>query len=463
MKKYLGDKKFYRMVVAIVLPIIIQNGITNFVSLLDNIMVGRVGTEPMTGVAIANQLLFVFQLCIFGAVSGAGIFTAQFYGNQNHQGIRNTFRLKLIIGGILVVLGALIFYFGADSLISIFLKGDAGSGDPEATFLYGKQYMYVMLLSLLPNALIQAYASTLRECGETVVPMKASVVAVLVNLVLNYLLIFGNFGFPKLGVVGAAVATVISKVVETAVILYWTHRNTEKNPFIVGAYRSFRLPGQLVKNVIIKTLPLMINETLWAAGQAILMQCYSMRGLEVVAGLNICSTIANIFNIVYIAMGDAVAIIVGQHLGAGDMEKAKDTDRKLIFFSVASCFAVGVGMLIISPFFPKLYNTTDNVRVIAAGLIRVVGICMPLYAFEHAAYFTLRSGGNTLVTFFFDSLFVCVVSVPFAYVLSRYTRMPILTMYFTVQMVELIKCAIGFVLVKKGVWMNNIVGTQEES
>ena len=247
LSKFIGDKRFYKMVLTVAVPIMIQNGITNFVGLLDNIMVGSVGTEQMTGVAIVNQLLMVFNLSIFGAISGPGIFGAQFYGS------------------------------------------------------------------------------------------------------------------------------------------------------------------------------------------------------------------ANLFNVVFIALGSAVSIVVGQLLGAGKMEEAVDTDNKLIAFTVMSCFGMGGLLFLCAPLFPMVYNTTPEVKELATNFICVSAICMPLYGFTHAAYFTLRSGGKTVITFLFDSFFVWVGCIPAAYVLSRYSPLTPVLLYFACQSMDWIKCVIGFILVKKRVWVRRLV------
>lgn len=189
----------------------------------------------------------------------------------------------------------------------------------------------------------------------------------------------------------------------------------------------------------------------------LLTQCYSTRGLATIAAININSTIGNLFNIVFIAMGSAVSIIVGQQLGAGKLEEAKRTDAQLIAFSVASCFLIGSVLAVFAPFFPKLYNTTEEVREIATSLIWVTAGLMPFHAFTHAAYFTLRSGGKTVVTFLFDSVFVCFVMVPLAWGLSRMTNISIVPLYLLCQGTEILKCVVGFVMLKKGVWVNNMV------
>lgn len=459
--KLVGDRAFYRMVLGVAVPIMIQNGITNFVGLLDNIMVGRIGTEQMSGIAIVNQLLLVFNLAVFGAISGVGIFGAQFYGCKNHEGVRQAFRFKLYICAAIVLLGILILACGGGQLILLYLHGEENRSALQATLGYGRQYLWVMLIGLVPFGIEEVYASTLRECGETKVPMIAGVVAVVVNLFFNYILIFGKFGAPRMGVVGAAVATVISRYVQAAVVVIWTHTHPERMPFIAGAYRELRVPSQLAGNIVKKGMPLMCNEILWAVGMATLTQCYSMRGLDAVAALNISTTISNLFSVIYMAMGSAISIIVGQLLGAGKMQEAKDTDTRLIAFSVFSCLALGSLLILLAPFFPALYNTTDTVKALAASLLRVAAGCMPLAAFMHASYFTLRTGGKTIVTFLFDSVFLWCVSVPVAYVLSRFTGLPMVPLYLSCQLLDIIKCVIGFILVKKGVWINNLVGGQD--
>lgn len=457
-KKLIGDKAFYRMVLAVAVPIMIQNGITNFVSLLDNIMVGRIGTEQMSGIAIVNQLLFVFNLAIFGSISGAGIFGAQFFGCKDHKGVQHTFRFKLYICAAIAAIGILIFHFFGENLILMYLHGEGNEQALEAALGFGKQYLLVMLIGLVPFALEQVYTSTLRECGETMVPMKAGIAAVLVNLCLNYILIFGKFGFPELGVVGAAIATVISRYVQVTIVMLWTHTHVARMPFIVGAYRSFTIPMGLVGKIAVKGTPLLVNEIMWAGGMAFLNQCYSIRGLDVVAAQNISSTITNLFNIVFIALGSAISIIVGQLLGAGKMEEAKDTDTKLIAFSVLSCVGIGLVLIVLAPLFPMLYNTSTQVKELATWFLRIAAMCMPLAAFMHASYFTLRSGGKTIVTFLFDSVYMWCISIPLAFVLSRYTDMNIVPLFLSVQLIDIIKCIIGFILVKKGVWLQNIVG-----
>lgn len=456
-KRYIGDRAFYRRVLGVAVPIIIQNGITNFVSLLDNIMVGQVGTVPMSGVSIVNGLLFVFNLCVFGASSGAGIFTAQFYGSRDDEGIRHTFRFKFLICAAISLLGIGIFLSGGQPLIGLYLTGEGDAATAAGALHYGLDYLHVMLWGFVPFALANAYSSTLRETGETMVPMVGGITAVLVNLGLNYVLIFGHFGAPEMGVAGAALATVISRYVELAIVAGWTHCNRARNPYIVGAYRSFYIPGRLLKAIVIKGMPLLANEFFWSSGMAIMSQCYSTCGLDVVPAMNISSTLFNLGSVVFLSMGNAVGILMGQMLGAGNSEaEVRDANRKLVTVSVASGVVFGGLMAAVSGLFPQIYNTTDAVRMLATQLICVSAAMMPFNSYTNATYFTLRSGGQTMVTFLFDSCFVWVCCVPLAFCLSRFARLSILPLYILCQGMDLVKCAIGAVMLKQGKWIQNL-------
>lgn len=458
LRRYIGDRAFYRRLSSIMIPMLVQNLITNFVSLLDNLMVGQVGTEPMSGVAIVNQLLFVLNLFLFGGLAGVGIFTAQFYGKGDEEGIRSTVRAKLWFALIAVGLGAGVFLGLGEELISLFLHEGEEALDLAATLRYGKDYLAVMLVQIAPFAMTQVYSSTLRETGETVVPMRAGIAAVLVNLVFNYILIFGKLGAPALGVVGAAMATVLSRFVECGIVMLWTHRHRQRMPFIRGLYRSLRVPAGLLKQILVLGTPLLLNELLWSGGMTVLNQCYSLRGLEVVSSFNISSTVGNLFFCAFIAMGNSISIMIGQLLGAGELEQAVDEDQKLIAFSLVLSVAVGLLMALVAPLIPQAYNTTNTVKTLAEKLLLIYAAMMPLYSYTNSCYFTLRSGGKTLITFVFDSLFVWVVCIPVAFILSRFTQMPILPMYAIVELTNLIKCGIGFVMVRQRKWVVNLVG-----
>ncbi len=455
-KKYIGDRNFYKSVLAISVPIMIQNGITNFVSLLDNIMVGQISTEAMSGVSIVNQFIFIFNLIIFGAISASGIFTSQFYGKGDVEGVRHTFRFKFIVNFFACLLGILVFVFFDDALINLFLH-DEKQLNLLSTLNFGKSYLFIMLFGLLPYSVSQVYASTMRETGDTVTPMISSIIAVATNCILNAILIFGLLGFPALGVEGAAIATVISRFVELFILLFKTHLNSKKYPFIIGAYRSLKIPKNLAKQIIIKGFPLILNEFLWALAMIMRNQCYSTRGLDVVAAQNISSTLFNFFNLVYISLGNATAIIVGSYLGAGKLDEAYDYSNKLLAFSVIATTLVSVIFVACAFFFPFIYNTSDDVRQLATIMMIISSVTMPFCAYANAAYFSMRSGGKVAVTFIFDSGFMWCVVMPLSFILSYLTNINIVPLFIICQSTEIIKAFFGAVLYGKKTWLKSLV------
>lgn len=457
LKKYFGDKNFYKTVMSVAVPIMIQNFITNFVSMLDNLMVGSLGTEQMSGVSIVNQLIFVFNLAVFGALSGAGIFTAQFFGKNDPDGIRYTIRYKVIVT--LLLFGVAIFIFNVfeEPLINMFLHESDANADVALTLEFAKKYLKTILWGIFPFCVAQIFSSTLRETGETVAPMVAGFIAVLTNCLFNWVLIFGKLGFPQLGVQGAAIATNISRYVECAVIIVFVILKRKKFSYFKGVFRSFGIPKKVFKDITVKGMPLLFNEFFWSLGMSLLSVAYSLHGIDVVAGYSISSTVMNLANIAFISLGSSIGIIIGKQLGANEFEKAYDTDRKLITFSVVLSIGIGVIVFLIGDKIPLLYNVSDASKEYAAFFIKVCSLFIPVHAFANASYFTIRSGGKTLVTFLMDSVFIMCINVPVAFALFYAFRLSIWVIFPIVQAIDIIKVIIGMTLVKKKVWLNNIV------
>ena len=452
-----NDRSYIRKLLMIAIPMMVQNGISNFVNLLDNLMIGRVGTNALSGVAIANQLIFVFYLVIFGATAGAGIFTAQYKGNGDNEGIRYTFRFKIVFNTVIAAVCVILYAVLSPLLINLFLLGEGDPADAAETLKIGIDYMHIILVSLIPIGLTQAYAGTLRDLGSTKVPMYASVAAILVNLTGNWILIYGHFGLPALGASGAAIATVISRFVELAILVIYTGKHAKQFPFIKGAFSHFRIPADLAGRFILKAIPLMFNEALWSLGMTVINQCYSYRSLDAVAAMNIQSTIWNVMGVAFIAMGEAVGIMMGHILGSGELEDAKDKAGKMRLVTVVCGIIFALIMACVSPFFPLLYNTSDQIRSLASGFILIAACAMPFVAYTHASYFIIRSGGNTLITVLFDSIYTWCIAVVAAFVMSRFTGLSVTWMLAVVNGLEVIKCFVAFIMVRSGIWIKNIV------
>ena len=455
--RYIGDRAFYRSVLVLLLPIIIQQFISSFVSLLDNVMVGSLGTEAISAASIANQVMMVFNLAIFGGMSGASIFGAQFFGKGDMDGMRHTFRVKMYFGVLFSLLGIVVYLIFGETFIASFLKGESNGGDMTLALKSGCAYLDIMLVGLPPFALVQVYAGTLRESGETKAPMFAGIVAILTNLFGNWVLIFGNLGAPALGVEGAAIATVISRYVELLIVVVHSHRHLDKYPFFAGAYSSLYVPARLVAKIARTAAPLLINEILWSLGMTFINQFYSTRGLNAVAALNITGTAWNLFCVIMFAMGSAVSIMVGQRLGAGKMDEARDVDRKLLFLTEVIHIIIGLAMILASPLVPRLYNIGPEVRDLTRQLLIIAGLSLPIHSFAHVTYFTIRSGGRTVITFFFDAVYTWAVTVLLAFLLTHYTDFTILQIYAAVQFIDIIKVVIGLFMLRSDFWARNVV------
>lgn len=456
-----GDGGFYRQVAAIAVPIVIQSTLTNVVSLLDNVMVGRVGTLPMSAVAIVNQLFFVFNLAVFGAVSGAGIYTTQYFGKGDEEGVRYTMRYKLLVTAAIFVGAVALFLTAGENLIDLYIAKETPAADRLITLELGRQYLFIMLVGLAPFVITQCYSGTMRESGQTVLPMAASIVSMAMNFVLNLLLIFGYLGFPRLGVAGAAIATVISRFAECAIVVLIGNARKRQYSFLTGLYRGFKIPRELFFRFLTKSMPLLLNESMFSLGKAALLQSYSYRGIEVVAAFNISATISQLFRVGMMSMGNATSIIIGQELGANRLVNARRSAWRMSSLSIMVCAVLGAGLYAIAPIVPRLYNTEPDIQALAVSFIRISALIIPIDAYANVTYFTLRAGGLMFITILFDSFFVWAATVTTAFGLTRFTSLSIITIFAAVSSLEILKFIIGFIFMKHGGWVRNIVSEPE--
>lgn len=458
LKKFIGNKKFYKSLFLIVIPIVLQQFITQFVAMIDNLMVGAVGNDQMIGVSLANQLLFVFNLCIFGCLSGAGIFGTQYYGAKNKDGYQESFRFKLLMGLSIFLIAIIIFVLFDDELLKLFINSSDGDySNPDAVLAYGKQYLSIMLIGMLPFVIKEIYATSLREMQETFVPMLSGIIAIFVNLLINSVLIFGLLGFPKLGIVGAAIGTVVSRFVEMFIVIIYANVKNNKFTYFKGIFKKPIVKWQSFKKFIPITLLLLSNETLWSLGLTMIVQSYSNRGLDVIGALNICNTVNNVFITVGTSLGNATAIILGNLLGAKQYDEAKSSSYKILFASIIFSFVIALIEIGCSFIIPNIYNTSDSIKLMARQMIIIASIFLPFHAFNTCCYFTLRAGGKMILTIVFDSLFVWIVRLPIAFILSRYTSVSILVIYVLADGIDAIKAVAGYMLVDKGIWIKKVV------
>ncbi len=451
----ISSSQFYKWVFSLATPIVIQGGVTNLVSLLDNVMVGQLGIEQMSGIAIANQLLFVYNVGLIGALSGIGIFTAQFFGKQDQDGLCHTLQSKRIVASVFTVLSIAVFSIYGRDLIGGYIRyaGSAYSAKLAADSAWS--YMCIMLIGLMPYAVGQIYGTTLREVSRTIPAMVGSVAAVLLNLILNYLLIFGKWGFPALGVRGAAIATVISRFAEMLIVVLWAYLC--KEPFIRMSWKRRRIPHSLLRNMAARTAPLVVNETIYAASYAAIIRCFATRGLAAIAASNIANNITQLFNVILYALGASLGIAVGNLLGASNFDEARETNTRMIALAVEVCAVFTLILLPVSVWFPRLFNTTEDVWQMSGQMIRVIAYLLPVRGFTHLAYYTMRSGGRTMLTLAFDGGYVTLFCLPIIWLLATFTDLSAVELFAVSLAAELSKSVLAAFWIKKGIWIRNIV------
>ena len=455
-RKLIGNKAFYKTTIAIALPIMLQQGITSFVSILDNLMVGQLDTISFEAVSISNQILFIINIALIGGLAGPGIYLAQFLGANDEEGMKKSFRVKLIFALTILTIGILVY-----SIFGKYLLGSFFTNDPLANEKVekGLEYLQYMIIGLIPMAIVQLYGTSLREIGHTKIPMYCGVVAIFVNLIGNYILIFGHFGAPALGVVGAAIATMISRIVEAILLVTISH--SKKYAFCHRVYRSFEIGKKLFLQITKKGSFLLLNEVLWSLGMTVLVMAYTYRGEDgVVSAYTISSTVSNLFYIIFAAQSAAISVMVGNELGANKLESAEKHAYQLLFFATVVAIAFGALLAIISPFVPHLYpEASANAKAMATRFMLIVALFLPLYAYNTGCFFVLRSGGKTSLTFIFDSGFMWVIAVPAAFLLALFTPLEITLVYFVVQCFDLIKSIIGTKMIIGKSWIKNLTIT----
>jgi putative MATE family efflux protein len=447
MRHLLKDTKFYKKVLIIALPIILQQLLTSSVQLVDNLMVGTLGELAIGAVSVVNQLYFVVIIVTFGAMGGAGIYTAQYFGSKQYDSLKQTFRFKLMIALVLSTFAILIFSLFGETFIRLFT-------DNPTTIRWGLEYLNIAKWVMIPMTISSAISTTFREIGITKPLLSISIVAILSNVVLNYLLIFGNLGFPRLGIEGAAIATLTSRTIEF--LLLYLLLVLRGKVFNTSLFKVFKIDGLLLKMIVITAIPLVINEFLFSFGQTVFMQSYATRGDNALAAINITNAISQLVFITFGGIGTAVAVFIGNTLGENKLNEARENSKKIIVFALIFAVVLGVILFILSFFILNLYDISKETENIARFNIRVNAVMIPVISLYISLYFTLRSGGDTRSTMIMDSGYIWVVQVPVVLLLSRLTDLRVIYLFLIIQLLEVPKVILAYSRYKKEYWLKNL-------
>lgn len=446
-KRFIGTKQFYKTTIAIILPIVAQQLITTSVNLIDNVMIGNLGSDAINAVTVANKIYFLYASVLFGFCGAASILIAQFYGSKNKEKCQKIMDLNLIIP----VICALAFIVAMMIAPRYFM----GFFSTDNTVLdLAQDYAKYAIWTYLPYGITFATLSALRSIGVTKIQVYIGVLSVAINTTLNYLLIFGNFGFPNLGVEGAAIATLIARVVEMLIYIYLLV--SKRYLFTISLRSLFKIDYQLFKQMFKAAVPLTVNEILFSLGLSLIFISYVRCDESLIAAVSVVDTVKQMMFILFGGLSTAISILIGNRLGANEIEEAKSNADKLLAFGFVSSVVVGLVFIMIAPLIASLYNVEDVIKEMIIVLIRIKSCALPFYVFNICIYFILRAGGDTLNTMIMDSGALWLGGVLVSTVLSVFFDIPLVLLYIIVEFCDVLKSFVAIYFYRLNRWAKNM-------
>lgn len=446
-RKLIGTKQFYLMTLSIALPIMAQQFVTTFVNLIDNIMIGTVGSIALTSVTVSNRIYLIFNSTLFGMCGAAGIFIAQYHGARNHKNCQKILNINIVCSVISALFFVIIIILFPRILIQIF------TNDPiviQESLLYLKYIIF----AYVPYAISYSIMMALRAIGINKIQLGIGILSVCINTILNYILIFGHFGFMKLGIQGAAIATSIARIVEMVIYLILLYKN--KHYFKLDLQGLIHLDLKLIASMIKKAIPLTANEILFSVALAVIFLSYTRCDQSLIPALSVVDTVMQIAYIIFSGLSSAVSILIGNKLGANKIEEAKDNSVKLIAFGVVIAFIITGILFISAPVIAEFYNVETFVKETIVILLRIKSFLLPVYVYNVCIFFVLRAGGDTLSTLIMDSGFLWCFNVCISTLISMNFDIPLIYLYAFIESLDILKLFVATYFYKKGKWVKNI-------
>ena len=447
LKRYIGDKQFYKTTIAIILPIVAQQLVTTSVNLIDNVMIGKLGSDALTAVTVANKIYFLYASVLFGFCGAASILIAQFHGSNNKYKCQKIMDLNLIIPVICALMFIVAMMIAPRYFLGFF-------STEKAVLDLASQYARYAIWTYIPYGIVFASLSALRSIGITKVQMYIGILSVAINTILNYILIFGKFGFPVLGVEGAAIATLIARIVE--MLIYFYLLLSKKYMFTISLKDMFKIDFQLLKQMFKSAIPLTINEIMFSLGMSLVFISYVRCDESLMAAVSVVDTVKQIMFILFGGLSTAISILIGNRLGANQIEEAKSNADKLLVFGFGISIVVSFIFIFIAPFIASLYNVEQVIKDMIIILIRIKSCALPFYVFNICIYFILRAGGDTLNTMIMDSGALWLGSVLVSTVLSVFFDIPLLLLYIIVEFCDVVKSVVAIYFYKLDKWAKNM-------
>ena len=439
---------FFHTLITIALPIILQNLMQSLVNMLDTIMVGQLGSVAIAAVGLGNQIFFLLNMVLFGISSGAAIFVAQYWGKKDIAGIRRTLGLALTLATVVAALFTVAAIFAPYFLIGLYSKD-------SAVVESGGRYLRIVALCYPVTAISFVFAQGFRSTEHVRLPMVATLISLVANGILNYLLIFGIGFFPELGVLGAAVATVISRSVEFVILIAVGYR---KNYEVAAGFKeffSYRL--DFVARYIRIALPVIINETLWGLGITLQNSIFAHAGTDAISAMNICSTISQLTWIFFIGTGSAAAIIIGKLIGAGQREQAIKMANTFGWFMPALAAVVALTLIPLSQMLPYFFKVEAEILQQAQFMLMALMVSYPFKSFNMCMVVGVcRSGGDTIYAAVMDVLSLWIVALPLGYFTALVLGLEPWIGYTAILAEEPIKATFGLIRLRSKKWLHDV-------
>jgi putative MATE family efflux protein len=448
-QKILKDKLFFRSMIAIALPVALQNLIQSGLNMVDTLMIGQLGETEIAAVALSNQLFFLMVLIIFGISSGASVFASQYWGSKDIQGLRES----LSFGLILAVATSLIFSTGAVFFPTAILSVYSNDIDVIRT---GTQYLRIVGISYPATAVTFSFAASLRSTGRVKLTTAVSAASIFINTGLNFLLIFGAGPFPALGVKGAAIATVIARSTETLVLLLLIYKN--RYPSAIQLKNLVNISRNYIQRYFNTSIPVILNEIFWSFGITAINLVFARISTEAMASFSIADTISKLFMIFFFGTSSACAVMVGNRIGAGEEKTAIYYAHTYALLAPFLGLIMGLLLFPLAAILPELFNISTEAKRGVTSILRVLALFMPFKIFNwHMIVGILRSGGDTKFSLYIEAGGIWIVAVPAAALTGLIFHFPLALIYAALSLEELIKFSIGFYRLKSGKWLRKVI------
>ena len=442
------DREYIGRVLSIALPVSLQMLLKMIVNFIDTVMIGKLGESAIAGVGLANKYFFVFVLLVFGVESGSGVLASQYMGNNDIKNIRKVLGLGLllsVVGGIIFATTAFIM---PDRLMKIFTNS-------QDAITIGAAYLGVVCISYPFTAATDIYVAIMRAVGEVKVPVISSIFAIVVNIILNYILIFGKFTFPALGVVGAAIATVVARIFEFLLTIVLI--KLKSSPLICSLKNLNPFSKDLINQFFVTAFPVIINESLWELGTTLYSVVYGRMGDAAIAAITISTALQDLLVVSFQGIALAAVVILGNEMGADNLKKAKVYGSYTWILTIIVSISVSILIVLLRVPFVRLYNVSDDLMSDIKLCLLVFAIFLPFKAVATVNLVgILRSGGDTLFCLFMDLSGVWLIGVPMAFIGGLYFKLPIYIVYGMVLSAEIYKTVLGYIRYKQGKWLKNL-------